>query len=475
MKFIRKVFLTLIVIICITLIFGVNTNAVDFTKTKGSLTIIKYEKGLLGHEGENIPLKDVEFTIYKVPDDWVDKTTPDDSMIPTAKDKTGENGKVIFQDLDIGRYLVIETKVPENVTERIENFLVDIPRTTENGEDVIYDITVEPKNNSAYGSITLTKEGIDSAKLKAVTFVLQKKIEEKWEDYPDSTKAVLSTNENGQITVENLPMGNYRFVETSLGSNKEYILDNETGHEFNVSINTTDFKTVVTPESITIVNDKPGITKEIDHITKNTTNNVEDEKNSTDIGNTITYKTETDIPNTIARLNTYKITDTMDKGLELNTESITVKAGESVLSNKTDYTVIQLEENNGFVLEIKDTGKTKLDTAYKAGNKKMQILYDILLTQEADATNVGNKNKARLSYSNIVNENYKGESNNPDDPANIITTKEVETVIYTGGLLIEKRENSKSGKTLSGAVFKIASTKEDAKKRGRNKALRFIK
>ena len=471
MKLLKNILLILLILIFTMLSFNTQALAADLTKTTGSLTIIKYEKGATGHEGENTPLKGVEFSIYKVSDTSTDTTTPGSSVVPTKKDTTGDDGKVTFSNLEIGRYLVVESKVPENVTERIANFLVDIPQTTTDGTDLNYDVTVQPKNNTAYGTITLTKEGINSAKLQGVTFVLQKNNGTTWVDYPDTTKATLSTTENGQIKVENLPIGNYRFVETSLGNNEGYILDNQTGYEFNVSLNTTDFTTVVTPASITVINDKPLITKEIDHVTRNTanTNTVKDGKNSVDIGDTITYKTETDIPNTIARLNTYRVTDTMDKGLTFKTENFTVSAGSTTLTATTDYTVTPADENHGFTLEILDSGKTKLDTAYKAGNKKMTVKYDTDLNSDADATSIGNKNKVKLSYSNIVNTNYKNESNNPNDPSKLITTREIETTVYTGGLLIEKRENNRTGNLLSGAVFKIASTKDDANNK------RFIK
>ena len=459
---IKKVSLAIIIIMTISIIFSLSSNVIG--ATQGSLTIIKYEKGATGHEGENTPLSGVEFSIYKVADDATDTSTPAASTVPTAKDTTGNDGKVIFSNLDLGRYLVVESKAPENVTERIANFLIDIPQTNASGTGIDYDVTVSPKNNTAYGNITLTKEGVNSQKLQGVKFLLQKKDGTTWNDYPDAARAVLSTNASGQINVENLPIGTYRFVETDLVNNTGYILDNQTGYEFNVSLNTSDFKTVVTPSSITVLNDKPNISKEIDHVTrKNTnTNSVKDGKNSIDIGDVVTYKTEVDIPMTIERLDTYIITDTMDNGLTLNGEGFSVKAGNTELNSTTDYTLTPSTGNHGFTLELKQSGKTKLDVAYKAGTKKVSILYDVTLNSDADATSTGNKNKVKLSYSNIVNTNYKNESNNPNDPSKIITTNEIETTVYTGGLQIEKRENNRTGTLLSGAIFKIASTKTDA-------------
>ncbi|MBR3249812.1 MAG: SpaH/EbpB family LPXTG-anchored major pilin [Clostridia bacterium] len=460
MNLLKKIGILIITILVLSMIFSVKLNAIDLTKTKGSLTIIKYEKGAVGHEGENTPLSGVKFAIYKVEDNTTDTTTPASTVSPTNQGTTENDGKVIFSNLDLGRYLVVEAEVPENVTERIQNFLVDIPQTTHNGTDLNYDVVVEPKNNTAYGSIVLTKEGENGEKLKNVQFVLQKRNGTNWSDYPNATDAVLGTTDNGTIRVENLPVGDYRFVETSLGEYNTYILDNKTGYEFNVALDTTDFTTKVTPSSITVKNDKPGIEKEVDSITRDVkdTNTVTDEKNSADIGDTITYKTQTDIPRTIAMLTTYKITDTMNNGLTFKQENFTVKAGNTTLTKDTDYTVTALEANHGFVLEINTAGKTKLNTEYNAGNKKMEVKYDTLLNSDADATSVGNKNTAKLTYSNTVNTNYKDETNTPVDK----TTDEVDTTVYTGGLIIEKRENTRTGTLLPGAVFKIASTKANA-------------
>lgn len=107
--------------------FGVIANAeTDLTKTKGSLTITKYEKGATGKEGQNTPLKGVTFSIYKVADD--ETSTEIGSYTLTDEKTTGDNGTVTFSNLDLGRYLVVEKSVPENVVEKIANFLVDIPR-----------------------------------------------------------------------------------------------------------------------------------------------------------------------------------------------------------------------------------------------------------------------------------------------------------------------------------------------------------
>ena len=66
---------------------------------------------------------------------------------------TDSYGKTEAKNLDLGLYLLVETKVPEMVTSTTDPFLVSVPMTTINGTNAdnggttwIYDITLYPKN-----------------------------------------------------------------------------------------------------------------------------------------------------------------------------------------------------------------------------------------------------------------------------------------------------------------------------------------
>lgn len=422
----------------------------NLNPTTGSLKITKYEKGAVGHEGENTPLAGVTFAIYKVADDATSTDTPAaNPTIPTQT--TGTTGIVTFSGLALGRYLVVEKSVPENVTEKIANFLVDIPSTGADGRTLVYDVEVSPKNNTAYGTVTLIKKGLNNATLQGVSFKLQKKNGAVYEDYPNTAGATLSTNSSGEIVVTNLPVGEYRFVETSLGTNTGYILDNKTNYTFTVTLET-NATTTVTPSTITVTNDKPDMTKQITSVTRDTDDNntVVDGVNSIDIGDTVNYKLDADVPATIARLETYKITNTMDNGLTLNQSSVTVNPiGSTTFTKETDYTVTATD--HGFELTFTQSGKTKLD-----GNEKVEVVYSAVLNSEADGTATGNKDNAKLTYSNIVKQDYT-------DTANTNATSDTElrtTTVYTGGLIIEKK--NKEGAYLQGAEFKLASTRAKA-------------
>lgn len=64
----------------------------------------------------------------------------------TALPLTDTYGKTAASDLDLGLYLVVETKVPEMVTSTCNPFLISLPMTSGDGNGWIYDVTVYPKN-----------------------------------------------------------------------------------------------------------------------------------------------------------------------------------------------------------------------------------------------------------------------------------------------------------------------------------------
>lgn len=72
-----------------------------------------------------------------------------------AMPETDENGHSKVGGLEQGLYLVVETRVPENVTSTCNPFFVSLPMTTIDGKDWNYDVTVYPKNQT--GSPDLEK------------------------------------------------------------------------------------------------------------------------------------------------------------------------------------------------------------------------------------------------------------------------------------------------------------------------------
>ncbi|MBQ2927392.1 MAG: SpaH/EbpB family LPXTG-anchored major pilin, partial [Oscillospiraceae bacterium] len=87
----------------------------------------------------------------------------------TAMPLTDSYGKSQANDLDLGLYLCIETKVPEMVTSTCNPFFVSIPMTSVNGNNAtdggtrwIYDVTIYPKNLTGIPSLEKTlRENVD--------------------------------------------------------------------------------------------------------------------------------------------------------------------------------------------------------------------------------------------------------------------------------------------------------------------------
>ena len=80
----------------------------------------------------------------------------------TAIPLTDSFGKTKAENLALGLYLIVETKVPENVVSTTDPFLISLPMTSVNGTNAtdggsrwIYDVTVYPKNQT--GDPTLEK------------------------------------------------------------------------------------------------------------------------------------------------------------------------------------------------------------------------------------------------------------------------------------------------------------------------------
>ena len=72
-----------------------------------------------------------------------------------AMTETDATGHTSASDMEQGLYLVVETRVPENVTSTCNPFFVSLPMTTIDGTAWNYDVTVYPKNQT--GNPTLEK------------------------------------------------------------------------------------------------------------------------------------------------------------------------------------------------------------------------------------------------------------------------------------------------------------------------------
>lgn len=81
----------------------------------------------------------------------------------TAMQETDANGMTAAADLPLGLYLVVETKVPEMVTNTTNPFFLSLPMTSVNGNNAtnggqewLYDVTLYPKNETGIPTLEKT-------------------------------------------------------------------------------------------------------------------------------------------------------------------------------------------------------------------------------------------------------------------------------------------------------------------------------
>ncbi|MGV0367366.1 SpaH/EbpB family LPXTG-anchored major pilin [Corynebacterium aurimucosum] len=141
---------------------AVNKANIDFTK-KGSITLFK-KKGAetdnpaTGKEMAGVPGEALSGVTYKITKldydlqngDWATfpKTAADakgHETTTTFELTTGDDGKVAFENLDLGIYLVEETKAPDGIVAGAP-FIVSVPMVNEASDAWNYDVIAYPKN-----------------------------------------------------------------------------------------------------------------------------------------------------------------------------------------------------------------------------------------------------------------------------------------------------------------------------------------
>lgn len=469
--------------------------AIDRTKT-GSLTIHKYAGDPTSSSGTRdngestvtggTPLNGVTFTLYQVEGaDWLktyyqgtgtpampkvsdytinsNGTVQKGSDIFTAKatvitgDKTTHSwadGTAVADNLALGLYLVVETDKPDAVKEAAKPFLVSIPMTSVvDPTSWLYDVTVNPKNATAYGDVTLKKVGYtgsepDGTVMSGYTFKLYKWNGTEWtwitkkpQNGQDNmgtelgTSGILTTNIDGKISVEDLTKGVYAFVETEVNKTQGYILDDETAYVFKLDADGA-MKTADTSDVASSATDFDGAVKTLNRncvkptSTGSATNNLEvinykpdlkktvkDRKGNPSatydanyaIGDTVPFVLTITVPENIAKLKTFTVTDKTDKNQLLHTQDVVV-TGTAVTTGvpalkATDYTITNTSDasNSSFTIDFKPTGMTDPAINKYAGGT-ITITYTATLQKGAavvgDTTgDTFNKNSAELKYS----------------------------------------------------------------------------
>lgn len=416
-----------------------------------------------------------DFTVEKSGESWKLKKGSVDLGEPIASKTTGATGVVEFTGLTLGIYYVNETKAPDKVYKPVAaskdaGFLVSIPMTNPtNKEEWIYDVNVFPKNKTASGGVILTKMGKcgeNESPLKGAEFVLQKKIDDVWKyvtknaddswKYDVTTKpttsanGILKTKDDGTIQVEDLAHGTYRFLEvdsTDDPGNSGYIIDETKEYEFTVNTEgtiewaaaaegTKANGTTNTAATITIVNHKPNVEKDVKDRTYGTWRKDSDYS----VGDTIPYRVTVDVPENITELKTFTLTDT-PTNQEYQSGTLKIYSDDT-FSNRILDTYVGTANGDGWKIEF-----TPADLAAYKGSK-IYITFDMKLKENAVTVGPnGNTNEIKLDYSNKI---LPGTDPNPG-------TDEIikETTVYTFEIAVEKVDASNEATKLKGVTFDL--------------------
>lgn len=412
---------------------------------------------------------------------------------------TNDQGVVKFDNLEVGLYLVMETTLPQAVTQKADPFLVSIPMTrigagkdettNPNNEVWMYDVTVYPKNSIAQGNVILEKKGVtgsdtaNAVNLDGVKFTLYRKSDTDgtYTAVDDCTDKVTA---NGQIQFSNLRKGSYYIMETGYADNVDagYILDTKAKYAFaidsegkvaeNTDLNDENvvketegvFAISAEDSKLTVYNYKPDVEKTV---TKRDGNNTVTDNGKTvgnheadyGVGDKVTYTLTIDVPANIAKLRTFTVTDTtVAAQLVHDTGRVTVSA-----KNK-DNTVIDITSAYE-TPDIKTEGKNSVRTiAFTPANLEsvaggqITITYTATVQKDAIVAGSGNVNSAKLQYSRTTDTTKAEEDENK--PYEI----EDQSVVYTFSTsLLKKGEGGTyDGTAMPGVTFALYKKVEDS-------------
>lgn len=150
-----------------------------------------YKKGKVEITKKDLITEDV------IPNTIIEIYTVKDELIYTGT--TNEEGKIIIDDLKVGKYYILEKEASTGYVITTEKVYFEVK---DNGKIV----KAEMQNKPIMGSVEITKVDISTGEVLPNTLI---------EVYNENDELVFSgrTNEEGKILIENLRYGKYYFIE----------------------------------------------------------------------------------------------------------------------------------------------------------------------------------------------------------------------------------------------------------------------
>lgn len=270
-----SVFLAVVLLALFMSVPALASTSIDWNRL-GSITINQSGSAT----GTNPPISGIKFTIYKVADlssvgytltkDFsgsglkLDQLSSASAVSAASKNLASyvstnriggtssvsdSSGTVKFSNLSLGYYLLVQSNTVSQTTRIIcDPFLISVPMKSSDESSWIYDIVANTKCEAECGAVILKKINNAGALLSGAVFRLDKKVyytdliglpsgvatgsDKNGTFYWSTSVSELTTNSNGEIAVQCMPFGQYRFVEVTAPSG--YLL-NTTPYEFSIS------------------------------------------------------------------------------------------------------------------------------------------------------------------------------------------------------------------------------------------------
>lgn len=233
-----------------------------------------------------------------------------------------------------------------------------------------------------------------------------------------------------------------------------YLIKDQDGSVSGTDSYTTYIMQVVGNVTINPKSDVPSFQKKVKDI-NDTTGDTSEWQDSADydIGDEVPFQLKATLPNNYTGYKTYYLAfhDVEETGLTFNTDSVKVYVDNTPVDS-TGYEVKTTGlTDDGCTFEVVFTN---LKTAVTAKNNS-EITVDYTSTLNANATlgNQGNKNKARLQFSNNPNSEQSGESTPTGE------TPWDNVIVFTYQVVVNKV--NKNLKPLEGAAFKLEKKQSD--------------
>lgn len=194
---------------------------------------------------------------------------------------------------------------------------------------------------------------------------------------------------------------------------------------------------------INLKTDKPFVVKKVMENVKWTENGGYNDVADWNIGDNVPFRVTSAVPDmTYYDEYTMIFHDTLDDGFTLNSDSITVKIGNTTLVKDTDYTVTV----NGQSFDVQITNLKNI-TGITEGNA-ITVDYTAVLNNNAVIGLDGNENVVYLEYSNAPDSIGSGSSTSLTGK-----TPEDKVIVFTYGTEITKVDGADISVTLKGAEF----------------------